>query len=371
MSINLHIDKTRVFRIHDMFLEFAQTIPESSRYSTIHVKGAALVLPRYEQHLPLLELQAKCQRRVIVSELQGEKCTTDRLDFPAGFSSVKILSVRNSKSFTMLGLAGLTALVSLEVVDCPSMAWLQLAHGNDHNHVQSLRSLRWCNYAQENMSVVMLPQNRLMSLWRQAGERWRHLLQNTRCFWQMMIVGGRTLQAMSNIGVVGLTSQLRCLQVVTLQNTGIRRLEDMSRCWPQLKELEIFENHLEHLEVGSLPQLKCFYFNTEWGEYWGRESVLNNYYPKIISADDVRMLIGRKNLLIQCPELEDVRICSSAFKKAIGVLDGVQNLLNLNCIECFLPNLRFLKLANLQNLACLRGIEVLIHLTCLKISSCQ
>lgn len=90
--------------VHDVFLDFAKSLSDASSMYYCKRRNIAAVQAT-------AELRMMPGLRAAILELD-EKC--ERFDFPEGFSSVKVVIVRNCKALAELGLAGLTSLVSFE-----------------------------------------------------------------------------------------------------------------------------------------------------------------------------------------------------------------------------------------------------------------
>ncbi|MCO5575249.1 hypothetical protein L7F22_029049 [Adiantum nelumboides] len=329
--------------VHDVFLQFAASIPQSSMYYLRSRHGGrrnkADVLPR---ELPPPPNQSAL--RAVVLELNEGH---ERFDFWPGCSSVKALVLRNCRNLAVLGLVGLTSLVSLDINNCPCLKSVELPSGT--GHWNGITRLKWVNEQGKNM--VQLQQERSsMEIYVEQGK------QLLRSAWSWISAMSR-VPCKSPVG--DLASQMRGLQILSLENTGIEHLGDMSRLWPLLKQLKVIEKSLDHIEVGNLPHLKSFIFSGDGShELLYRESFFDKELKRISSA---RALMG-KNLLAGCPELEEVAMCSTSSEDGLGRLSTSK--LRILCLG------NFWHAAKLPDLgASAQSLQALVALHCRELES--
>ncbi|MCO5611797.1 hypothetical protein L7F22_066056 [Adiantum nelumboides] len=128
---------------------------------------------------------------------------------------------------------------------------------------------------------------------------------------------------------MGIAMHMRCLQNLIIRGTGIRKLEDMSSCWPHLEELHVHESLLTEFRLGALPALTTLVFKDCMDHF---HHMTSYDYPTEIRVEklgifqynyrkeqkenvDTSILEG-EGFLEGCPILQEVRITSAFFRNA-------------------------------------------------------
>ncbi|MCO5575103.1 hypothetical protein L7F22_028900 [Adiantum nelumboides] len=95
------------------------------------------------------------------------------------------------------------------------------------------------------------------------------------------------------------------LQLLGLQETGIRTLDDMSSFSPHLQKLHVFELCLERFRLRTLPTLKSLTYQD-----------FDIWRPLLADAGKKRARLEGKDLLTECPDLQQVAIMYRFFEMA-------------------------------------------------------
>eukprot|EP00250_Pteridium_aquilinum_P020667 c24905_g1_i1 orf=336-3284(+) len=322
--------------VHDVYLDFAKSMQEDSSgfmkwswRNDIYTDGGALLLK--EEQTTKGEHQLV---RTMILEVKG--CEKVELQ---SFSGLKAVVIRGCKSLRVLRLSGLRSLVSLEIVRCASLQQIECGD-NDYTSLRNVKRLK--------MEPQTKGEGSRMQEEQQVWHPFSYLLQ-----WVI------APDKHSNVLNRGIASHMRGLQVLCLEETGIRRLDDMSSYWPQLQHINVIEDCLESFVVGKLLKLKRFHFNDVVAKEGDPD-----FYRKSESwkrrKGNPRFMLQGKNLLEGCPELEEVDIQSAFFEgDELGTLPQSIVALELSCFYTAtkLPDLSLFHKLERLTLRCCEKLE--------------
>ncbi|KAI5076435.1 hypothetical protein GOP47_0008500 [Adiantum capillus-veneris] len=341
----LTVSEDGIVSVHDVYLKFAKGIQDDpSKYISTSRSWHWKEIQSADANQSVRSWEARGTLRALVLEV-GESCK--RVDLQ-GYSGLKAVGLTDCKSLAVLGLTGLSSLRTLEIRNCASFRRLE-CHDSDF---ASLRNVGRFSFKNGSTSAT------------EQDDQEREQLVSY--YWQPMMVAkmvkrviGPLIRQPHSLEVGAMLSQMRSLQVLNLENTGIARLECVGSMRPQLRALTVIEQLLERSskiwrrkegderqgQLGSLPaglvtlKLHHFYTATE--------------LPDLSSS--AHTLQGLD--VFDCEKLERVNL-DTRYLKSLRTLElcACHNLVEVNGLGSP-PSLRVLKVCECRKLESVKGFE--------------